>query len=407
MGRTYELLQNERQQVCKAVVTIGSHIREYDDLDACGSESDVETNVVILIMLCRLLSLRHRELRPSGWATPALIGRFSSNECYEHFRFRAEDLRVLLVELRFPQVFTTGDRGHQKYFPGETALILLLKRLSYPCRYKDLVSMFGLSIPDLAVLFNTAVCHIYQLAAFVVKNLAMWVPEMEDFGIATAMKADIDVTVCSVFVWGFIDGTVRGVCRPRRGQRSVYNGHKRLHSLKYESVSLPNGIIAWLYGPVEGRRHDSFISGLSGIEGQLAGVHQIRREADVLAGQQGGRQYCIYGDPAYNLSANVCVGFKGFMLSEEQALYNKMMSSVRESVEWSFGKIDQYFPFVDYKKNKKILLSPVAKYYIVAAFLTNCHTCCYGSTTSAYFGVQPPTLQNYFARGGLRDMVLQ
>ena len=49
--------------------------------------------------------------------------------------------------------------------------------------------MFGLSIPDLAVLFNTAVRHIYLLAAFVVKNLAM-----EDSGIATGMKADVDVT---------------------------------------------------------------------------------------------------------------------------------------------------------------------------------------------------------------------
>ena len=32
--------------------------------------------------------------------------------------------------------------------------------------------------------------------------------------------------------------------------RVVYNGHKRVHSLKFQSVVVPNGLIAHLYGPV-------------------------------------------------------------------------------------------------------------------------------------------------------------
>ena len=39
---------------------------------------------------------------------------------------------------------------------------------------------------------------------------------------------------------GFIDGTVRPICRPEL-QRIVYNGHKRVHALKFQSVTLPNG----------------------------------------------------------------------------------------------------------------------------------------------------------------------
>ena len=38
--------------------------------------------------------------------------------------------------------------------------------------------------------------------------------------------------------------------RSNQQQRIVYNGHKRVHSLKFQSVALPNGLIANMYGPV-------------------------------------------------------------------------------------------------------------------------------------------------------------
>ena len=52
--------------------------------------------------------------------------------------------------------------------------------------------------------------------------------------------------------FGFIDGTVRQISEPGESQRILYNEHKRVHSLKFQSVALPNGLIAKLYGPVEG-----------------------------------------------------------------------------------------------------------------------------------------------------------
>ena len=59
--------------------------------------------------------------------------------------------------------------------------------------------------------------------------------------------------------WGFIDldGTVRPICRPGKRQRLVYNGHKKVHAIKFQSIVAPNGLIANLFGPVEGKRHDS------------------------------------------------------------------------------------------------------------------------------------------------------
>ena len=50
--------------------------------------------------------------------------------------------------------------------------------------------------------------------------------------------------------FGFVDGTMRSIARPNQQQRIVYNGHKRVHSLKFQSVALPNGLIGNMYGPV-------------------------------------------------------------------------------------------------------------------------------------------------------------
>ena len=69
------------------------------------------------------------------------------------------------------------------------------------------------------------------------------------------------------------------------------------------------------------------------------------------------------------------------------------MSKLRVSVKWGFGKTCQLFAFLDFKKNLKILLQPIGKYYLVAAVLANCHTCLYGSQTSTFFGVDPPELE--------------
>ena len=77
--------------------------------------------------------------------------------------------------------------------------------------------------------------------------------------------------------------------------------------------------------------------------------------------------------------------------------YNKTMSEVRTSVEWLFNDISNYFKFLDFKKNLKVGLSSVGKMYIVSALLRNALTCLYGNSTSEFFDVQPPSLEDYFA----------
>ena len=161
--------------------------------------------------------------------------------------------------------------------------------------------------------------------------------------------------------WGFVDGTVRPMCRPSHNQRIVYNGHKIINRIKFQSVVAPNGLIANLYGPMEGKRHDS---------GMLADSNLLNQLQQYSHGLNG-RPLCIYGDPAYPLRFHLQCGFKGAHLTQQQQLWNKNMSEVRVAVERIFGDIVNYFKFLDFKKNLKLELSAIGKMYIVCALLHN------------------------------------
>ena len=67
---------------------------------------------------------------------------------------------------------------------------------------------------------------------------------------------------------------MRSVFRPVEKQRQLYNGHKRVHVIKFQSVVCPDGMIANLCGPIEGRRHDSFMLSRFGIL-HLMGIYSV------------------------------------------------------------------------------------------------------------------------------------
>ena len=139
-------------------------------------------------------------------------------------------------------------------------------------------------------------------------------------------------------------------------------------------------------GPVEGRRHNCALLCKSGLIGRMeaAGLQDMN-----------GLPLSLYGDPAYPMRNFLLCPFKGANITEEQQNFNRSMSSVREAVEWEFGKIVSLFAFLDFRKNLKVLLQPVAKYYLLGALLKNCHTCLNSSQTSHYFAVVPPTHEEY------------
>ena len=141
-----------------------------------------------------------------------------------------------------------------------------------------------------------------------------------------------------------------------------------------------------MFGPIEGRRHDAFMLGVSGLPDQL-------RRFQTPTGEP----YVVYGDPAYGLAHNIIGPFRRAPIADDEEAFNTEMSKVRTCVEWGFGKICLNFAYLDFKRSLKVLLQPVGKYYLVASILINCHTCLYGSQTSTFFNLDPPSLKTYLS----------
>lgn len=310
------------------------------------------------------------------------LQNWNDDECWVDFRFHKEDLMNLKNILLPEQSYTHQSSGI--VFDSMEALCLLLRRLAFPCRYSDLIPRFGRSVPDLCQIFNTALNEIYEKFHHLFSSFDQeWLSPVNLKSYADKIHAKgAPLDNC----WGFIDGTLRQIPRPSVNQKCAYSGHKRHHGYKMQSISAPNGLIASLFGPIEGSRHDSYVLSQSGIMDLL---QQHSRAPD-------GKVLCIYGDTAYPLREYLQTGFKN-VINVDQDNFNTRMSAVRVSVEWVFGDVIERFKHTDFHKMQKIGVSAVAKQYVVSALLSNIRTCMYGSTTSSYFDCQPPSMESYLA----------
>ena len=124
---------------------------------------------------------------------------------------------------------------------------MLLKRLSYPCRYRDMIHRLA-TVPVLSMITNQTIDYVYNVHGNRVLN---WNHEvLSPVNLQTYVDALTARGAPLPNCFGFIDGTVRPISRPREHQRLLYNGHKRVHALKFQSIALPNGLIGNLCGPV-------------------------------------------------------------------------------------------------------------------------------------------------------------
>ena len=137
-----------------------------------------------------------------------------------------------------------------------------------------MIPQFGCPVAQLCMIFNQIVDIVDQQRLLNDFNQPLLRPDI----LKSYVEAIYRKGSALNNVWGFIDGTTRQCARPRRDQRLVFNGHKRYHCLKYQNITTPNGIIANLFDPLEGRRHDSFVLGHSGVMIQLDNIHSILEE---------------------------------------------------------------------------------------------------------------------------------
>ena len=173
------------------------------------------------------------------------------DESKTEFRFLKNDIYLLKEALHVPDEIVTCNR---LVVHGTEALCIALKWFAYPCRYCDMIPWFARPVPELFVISKYMIGLIYNSFSHLLSDLnQQWLSSanLELYAQVIHQKgAALDNC------WGFIDGTVRPVCRPGKMQRVLYNRHKKVHAVRFQSVVIPNGLIANLLGPVDGICHD-------------------------------------------------------------------------------------------------------------------------------------------------------
>lgn len=291
--------------------------------------------------------------------------------CSERFRFQSfYHLRSLIICFRIPDVIKL--KNNYKVC-AEECLLIVLTRLHFPCRWSDMYPWFpGRKRWFLQATFYWALdFFIYQWGYLLLNNLPYWKPMLPCSCEAIRVKlqnlnfenwrqfhpsadqpdgfrvaAFIDNTICAFSRPG--GNTEEGAAAPRiplEVQQAWWTGWKKLHGLKWQTVTLANGMDISVFGPLSCRNNDLTSLDRSGIEDSFK---ELQHGENFL--------FKIFGDSAYDNSDVLAVGG------------GRGMASVRESIEHTYKDIKGQWKYCDYKHILQLRKQPVGK----IIFFLNC-----------------------------------
>ena len=332
---------------------------------------------VEFLLLNHLNSTRNRSRRRHE---PFDLEELTDDECYAEFQFSKTDIFTLKDVLNIPEEVTCSRR---LAVSGTEALCVLLQRFSHPVKFDNMEARFGRPANQLRKIASAITNMVYNKHRHRLSSLQQeWLSPVNLQRYAEAIHAaGSPLDNC----WGFVYGSLIQVAATPKAR--IYNGSKRISDMKFQSVVAPNGLIAHLYGPLEGKRHDCTMLRESELLPQL----------ELYSRSLTGNPLCIYGDMKYPMRQQLQMPFHGEDLHPAQQAYNTSMASLTKGVQWVFDDINGYLNFMDFKRNAPTEFGAVKKAFIVCAILRNVHTCLYKSTTTDFFGVSPPSIQDYFS----------
>ena len=167
------------------------------------------------------------------------LDNIENDECISEFRFEKESLFLLRDVLQIPDRITCYNGT---FVSAIEALCIYLKIYACPCRYLDMIPRFGRPVSGLCIINSYSLNFNYNRRNYLLNTMnQVWLsPNCFQLFADAIYAKGAPLGNC----WGFIDGTVRPYCRRGINQRIVYNEHKRVHSIKFQSFVTPNGLIA-------------------------------------------------------------------------------------------------------------------------------------------------------------------
>ncbi|KAL3780051.1 hypothetical protein ACHAWO_004039 [Cyclotella atomus] len=174
-------------------------------------------------------------------------------------------------------------------------------------------------------------------------------------------------------------------------QRAFYSGYKHFHSIKVETLGLPNGI-SFMYGPVAGRGSDITTVRDSGLDDFIRLIQQNKP-----------MMYMAFGDLIYNAQFLTAIRSyyeahgPGVILMWQERLVNLELSWIRQQIEFYFGEMSNLFTICLSKESYKLAKEHpyVLEQLRVCHLMTNMYNCLNGDKFSSKLGVHTPVLEDY------------
>jgi hypothetical protein len=297
---------------------------------------------------------------------------------FNRFRFRRVHFLTLMDEMELTGKSIkcrsgpakSGQHAHVHNYPAEICIMVVLRRLAYPCTFENLVNIFGYPKNRICDIYHAGIDYIYFKYKKLV-NLETWVPFFGKF-------ADLYSEYGSPYASNvaMIDGTFTAICRPgglrnvratnRIDQRMYYNGDKGTHGYQTMGAFFPNGMIA-MSDPFYGKTHDSRLMNETGW------IRIIREAA-----RADGRSYTVFGDAAFGSSDIVQCMVKGVYHPDDRS-FNALMSRIRVSIENAFAGQSNQFQFLSFFRKNVMGGRHCPRQFIVAAIFMNIRATFYGN----------------------------
>jgi len=149
-----------------------------------------------------------------------------------------EKLIQLAKQLEIPAVFCTV--SHSK-FEAIAALCLLCAHFQTPANQFDLATKYDRCQSAISKVINKLVLYINEMWKHLLDFDIDYLLNLEH--LAAYATAIHNSGISFKTIWAFIDCTIIWNCCPTWFQQQAYSSHKKYHALKYQVLSLPNGLI--------------------------------------------------------------------------------------------------------------------------------------------------------------------
>lgn len=223
----------------------------------------------------------------------------------------------------------------------------------------------------------------------------IWVPGLHETPFNVGMFIDDSVDPIMVPFSGPA-GDYQGAPRRQQyfdAQESVYSGYKKIHSIKVETLYLPNGL-STIFGPVSGRHGDRGVLNLSGLDRFLGQIQdQVPAHQRVM----------VFGDSIFRgVLDNITSYYRAIppdVLNQHEIKINAAFRAARMPIERNYGQTSCVFRICDSRRAHQLgKRHPYALEQLrVCHLLMNCYICCNGDQGGGVntFACTPPRLEEY------------